>query len=51
MEKNWAKELDKDNKVEIEVLIEYDSDKSTPKVISAFTKVENSTPELKVFPN
>ena len=40
MEKNWAKELDKDNKVEIEILAEYDGDDTTPKSLHATSIVD-----------
>ncbi len=40
MEKNWAKELDKDNRVEIEILAEYDGDDTTPKSLHATSIVD-----------
>ncbi|MEG3759534.1 DNA/RNA non-specific endonuclease [Pseudoalteromonas carrageenovora] len=51
MEKNWAKELDKDNEVEIEILAEYDGDDATPKSLRATSIVDGVRQQPQNFDN
>ena len=39
MEKEWAKELDKGRDVEVEILVEYSGDRSTPKTLFSTTTI------------
>ncbi|WP_062567643.1 DNA/RNA non-specific endonuclease [Pseudoalteromonas arabiensis] len=51
MEKEWAKELDKDNEVEVEISVTYDGDNTSPKTLFATYMVDGNEPIEKEFDN
>ena len=51
MEKEWAKELDKDNEVEVEISVTYDGDNTSPKTLFATYMVDDNEPIEKEFDN
>jgi len=51
MEKDWAKELDKGNAVEVEILVEYDGDNKTPSTMRATSVVNGVKQKPQDFDN
>jgi hypothetical protein len=51
MEKEWAKNLDRNREVEVEILVEYEGDSTTPKRLIANSTINGVRQSPKKFKN
>ena len=51
MERKWSEHLQDGKDVEVEIIVAYEDKNDTPKLLQAFTSVNGSPSQPKIFPN